>query len=151
MAADPALRAAYERLRDISAAVRSQAEYFRAPEHLKPGARARGARRSSPPPLPRSQRSLSPPASFIARPGEDDALVREAVAAHVRANTLRRLVDVASSDQHTVKPWFSARLPFSPTVADLFAGGLSSSPAGGSTIVGGEPVAVHGLTSGAST
>src|SRR5262249_41644996 len=32
--------------------------------------------------------------------------------------------DVASSDQHTVKPWLSARLPFAAPVADLSAEGF---------------------------
>ncbi len=77
---------------------------------------------------------------FVARPGEDDALAREAVAAHVRANLSRRLVDVASSDQHTVKPWFSSRLPFSPAIADLSQAGFEL-VGGRLDYLGGEPVA----------
>jgi anti-sigma factor RsiW len=33
------------------------------------------------------------------------------------------LMDVATSDQHTVKPWLSARLALSPVVKDLAAEG----------------------------
>ena len=53
------------------------------------------------------------------RASEDVAA--EAVATHVRATLNNHLVEVASSDQHTVKPWLSARLDYSPPVRD-FAG-----------------------------
>jgi anti-sigma factor RsiW len=45
-------------------------------------------------------------------------LVTEAVTTHVRATLGNRLIQVASSDQHTVKPWLSARLDYSPPVQD---------------------------------
>ena len=51
------------------------------------------------------------------RAGED--LAAEAVAMHVRATLGDHRVEVASSDQHTVKPWLSARLDYSPPVRDL--------------------------------
>jgi len=51
-------------------------------------------------------------------------IAREAVEAHVHATLDNRLVEVASSDQHTVKPWFSARLDYSPPVRDLAADGF---------------------------
>jgi anti-sigma factor RsiW len=51
-------------------------------------------------------------------------LVSEAVANHARARLGNRLTDVASSDQHTVKPWLSARLDYSPPVRDFSADGL---------------------------
>jgi len=38
---------------------------------------------------------------------------------HLRATLGTRWVDVASTDRHTVKPWLSARLGFSPAVPDL--------------------------------
>lgn len=140
MAADPALRAAYERLRDTSSAVRAHAEYFRAPQHLKP-ARTRARR---PAMLASAFASVAAVAFVLgllaARPGDDDALAREAVAAHVRANLSGRLIDVASSDQHTVKPWFSARLPFSPAVTDFSSSGFEL-VGGRLDTLGGEPVA----------
>jgi anti-sigma factor RsiW len=51
------------------------------------------------------------------RASEDFAVA--AVAAHTRATLGDHLVEVASSDRHTVKPWLSARLDYSPPVQDL--------------------------------
>ena len=48
-------------------------------------------------------------------------------AAHIRALQPSHLVDVPSSEQHTVKPWFAGRLPFSPPVKDLSADGFALS------------------------
>ena len=47
------------------------------------------------------------------------------VAAHIRALQPDHLVDVMSTEQHTVKPWFAGRLPFSPPVKDLSADGFA--------------------------
>ncbi|MBC7663807.1 MAG: hypothetical protein H7276_08430 [Caulobacter sp.] len=47
----------------------------------------------------------------------------EAVSAHTRALLVDHPIEVASSDQHTVRPWLSARLNFVPPVLDLAAQG----------------------------
>jgi anti-sigma factor RsiW len=50
-------------------------------------------------------------------------LVGDVVADHVRSMMADHLTDVATSDQHTVKPWLSARLDLSPVVKDFVAEG----------------------------
>jgi anti-sigma factor RsiW len=151
LAADPALRERFERLRDLSAGIREKADYHAAPASLAARVSAALPRAASAPPR-RPVRWILPVAAAalvavlavgiaLVRPGDEEALLREMVASHVRSTLGNRLIDVASSDQHTVKPWLSARLPFSPPVADFSQEGFELAGAR-LDYVGGHPVAV---------
>jgi anti-sigma factor RsiW len=48
----------------------------------------------------------------------------EAVAAYLRVAMAENAVDVASSDRHTVKPWYAGRIDYAPPVHDLTAAGF---------------------------
>lgn len=53
-----------------------------------------------------------------------ESLLRELTTAHVRARVTGHAIDVASSDRHTVKPWFIGKVDFAPTVPDFSAEGF---------------------------
>jgi len=144
-------RATLQDLQSLSGSLRAQAQYFRASEALRsrigaqirahPSAVVRAAR-------PRPGASGFSLASWWSRwgvglagpvaaavvsftigvqfagPSVDDRLMDEAVGNHTRALLTDHAFDVASSDQHTVKPWFAAKLDFSPPVRDLSADGF---------------------------
>jgi anti-sigma factor RsiW len=67
-------------------------------------------------------------------------VARQVVAGHIRGLLAPQPFDVASSDRHTVKPWFTSHLPESPQVPDLAAQGFVL-VGGRVDVVGHDPVA----------
>lgn len=122
----------------LEESIAAEATYHRARQGLRERVRASLANE----PAPRRRWSPAPVFAFaaafaavavlswtvalrFAAPTEADAIVREVLDAHVRSLLLdNRLEDVASSDQHTVKPWFSGKLDFAPPVEDLASAGF---------------------------
>jgi len=71
-----------------------------------------------------------------------DPLVIDVTNAHLRSIASEHLTDVASSDQHTVKPWLAARADVSPPVGDFSSQGF--------TLVGGRVDFVGGMRTAAT-
>jgi anti-sigma factor RsiW len=62
---------------------------------------------------------------LLSRINNASMLERDVVAAHVRSLLQDSPTQVASSEVHTVRPWFAGRLEFSPSVKDLAAQGFA--------------------------
>ncbi len=56
---------------------------------------------------------------LLNRSSDEELWTQAVVSAEVRALMPNHLTDVASSDQHTVKPWFNGKLDYTPPVVDL--------------------------------
>src|SRR5438128_6161448 len=120
---------AYDELHSLQSAMRSDALRFPLPPGLERRVRA-GVRSESGAASPLFRwRWLIPSVSFavlviivaglfITRTSTDDLVASEVVAGHVRSLMAGHLMDVQSTDQHTVKPWFDGKLDFIPPVSD---------------------------------
>jgi anti-sigma factor RsiW len=132
-------------LRSLSETLASVPLYHRAPDTLLAKVQT-ALKRTEFPRIPRKQRRFKTPllataaglflvavaalAGGVFRSKEvkaSDRVLDQVIAGHVRSLQACHLTDVPSSDSHTVKPWFTGKLDFSPQVPDLASHGYTLS------------------------
>lgn len=63
-------------------------------------------------------------ATWLMRGEARNEVVHDVMQAHVRALISDQLIQVASNETHTVKPWFLGKIPYAPTVRNIDAQGF---------------------------
>ncbi len=117
---------AYRSQQALRSAIRGNAPYFRAPARLRRNLAPKRAVGWMLPLAMAAALVLAVAGTWLGlRPKDGSELIaREVVSGHVRSLMASHLIDVPSSDRHTVKPWFLGELDFSPDVKDLSAEGF---------------------------
>jgi anti-sigma factor RsiW len=128
----------HAQLLELRGAIRTHAPYYRAPDGLRDRIQV-SVRRAD-----RQDRRAAPfwrwmaiaaaillavsvawnIALFRSRTSSADLIAQDVLSSHVRSLMSTHLLDVPSSDQHTVKPWFNGKLDFSPEVRDFASQGF---------------------------
>jgi len=122
-----------EQIRALHETLLNDAPAYRAPRHLRRKVRAALRRETK-------ERVFSPWLAFataatavvvlgfvfiqMKSASRENAIVDQVIANHVRSLLATHLVDIASSDQHTVKPWFDGKIDFAPDVHDFAMSGF---------------------------
>lgn len=158
LASDPALAAEYERIRAVKGAM-GRLERPAVSDDFA----ARIAALANPPKAPIAERRPARRVTWVddwramaaslvvaavlssgltyslVAPGASQSVEDEIVGGHRRSLLASSAIDVASSDRHTVRPWFDAKLGIAPPTPDLTAKGFPL-VGGRVEVVSGQPV-----------